>query len=622
MFKDLRAATKFLILCGVFVLLTSVATYALLVEKQIAINFAHSELVGSKYLALLRPLYAAVLKTYENGGFGDRQDASELESIDSLANADAETAGNLHIESFVNSLATTLHDLNASSTASIPPGAIYFTALKKLRELAARIGDDSNITLDPVLDAYHVGDIVVTRLPTALEELGQAQLLTQESKAPIDAAERKARFIALETLLRANIDSIMNDLSVAQRGRPDSKLKQLVEPAVTAFAVNANAYIDSLRGLVDANAKGVGQSGVSSGAAVSGALDAWRITQKQLDQLLVYRIDELGRQRLLSIILIGALGTLGLFVALLTYRDMIVPIKRLAGLANSIRETKNYGLRFDYESKDEIGRLGNAFNEMLRELAAARDREIMSQSEIARVSRLATMGAMVASITHEIKQPLAALVANSYAGLRWLAKEKPDLDEVRTVLERAVEEGHRASDVIASVGAIFKKDTSRRVPVNMSHVVNDVLKLCRGELRTRKIILNTNLESDLPRVFADPIQLQEVLLNLIMNAAEAMGTTAENGRILKIVSMLRVEGVMVAVEDSGIGLDAGCEEKIFEAFYTTKPTGMGMGLSICRSIVEAHNGRLWASPGISGGSVFYVVLPLNVGESRAAGARL
>jgi signal transduction histidine kinase len=572
--------------------LTSVATYALLVEKQIAINFARSELVGSKYLALLRPIYVAVLKTETNAQLADRTNALASESVASLSRADTETAGILHIETPVNALATTLRDLNASPTAGIPADEAYRAALKNLRELAARVGDDSKLTLDPVLDTYHVGNVVVTRLPTALEELGNAQLLTRTPQTANDPVDRKARLIALDTLLRANMDGITNDLRAAQRGNPD-----------------ANVYLDTLRTVIDSGADNA-KPDASYAGAVNSALDAWDIAQKQLDQLLLERIDHLSRQRLISLIVIGALGMLGLLVALLTYRDMIVPIKRLAELANTIRETKNYGLRFNYESRDEIGRLAGAFNEMLGELSVAREREIMSQTEIARVSRLTTMGAMVASIAHEIRQPLAAVVANSHAGTRWLTREEPDLGEVRAALESIGENGHRANEVITSISAMFKKNPERRMPVDMNEVVNNVLNLSRGELHSRKITLHTKLAPDLPRVSADSVQLTEVLLNLVMNAVEAMSTTAEKLRVLAIASRLEAEGVTITVEDSGAGIDAKSAEQIFEAFFTTKSTGMGMGLAICRSIIAAHDGRLWASPGNSCGAIFHIVLPV------------
>jgi signal transduction histidine kinase len=500
------------------------------------------------------------------------------------------------------------------------PADPYLVALKNLRDLAARIGDDSNLTLDPVLDTYHVGYIVVSRLPTVLEELGQAQLLIRTPNAANEAVvDRKARLIALDTLLRANIEGTINDVRIAQRGDPDGRLKQSVDPAIASFATSVSAYLDTLHAFIDTGAESARQPDLSYASAVNSALDAWDITQKQVDQLLTQRIEDLGRQRLLSFVLIGALGTLGLLVAFLTYRDMIVPIKRLADLANTIRATKNYGLRFKYESRDEIGGLAAAFNEMLAELAAAREREIMGQTEIARVSRLATMGAMVASIAHEIRQPLAAVVANSHAATRWLAKEEPNLEEARVSLKSIGEDGQRANEVITSISAMFKKNTNKRVPVDINEIVNDVLNLSRGELRSRKVNVHTKLASDLPCVPADPTQLGEVLLNLIRNAAEAMSATAETSRILTIASMLETDGVSITVEDSGIGIDAKNTKQIFEAFFTTKSTGMGMGLAICRSIIAAHNGRLWASPGNPRGTAFHVVLPLSAGETRPTG---
>ena len=617
MFRDLRARTKFLILCGVCLLRTSVATYALLVEKQIAINFARRELVGSKYLALLRPIYVAVLKTQAKGDVGHPQNVFGPEPLDLLSRADAETAGTLHIENIVKVLAVALRDLGTNNSNPADP---YLVALKNLRDLAARIGDDSNLTLDPVLDTYHVGYIVVSRLPTVLEELGQAQLLIRTPNAANEAVvDRKARLIALDTLLRANIEGTINDVRIAQRGDPDGRLKQSVDPAIASFATSVSAYLDTLHAFIDTGAESARQPDLSYASAVNSALDAWDITQKQLDQLLTQRIEDLGRQRLLSFVLIGALGTLGLLVAFLTYRDMIVPIKRLADLANTIRATKNYGLRFKYESRDEIGGLAAAFNEMLAELAAAREREIMGQTEIARVSRLATMGAMVASIAHEIRQPLAAVVANSHAATRWLAKEEPNLEEARVSLKSIGEDGQRANEVITSISAMFKKNTNKRVPVDINEIVNDVLNLSRGELRSRKVNVHTKLASDLPCVPADPTQLGEVLLNLIRNAAEAMSATAEISRILTIASMLETDGVSITVEDSGIGIDAKNTKQIFEAFFTTKSTGMGMGLAICRSIIAAHNGRLWASPGNPRGTAFHVVLPLSAGETRPTG---
>ena len=228
---------------------------------------------------------------------------------------------------------------------------------------------------------------------------------------------------------------------------------------------------------------------------------------------------------------------------------------------------------------------------------------------------------MVASIAHEIRQPLAAVVANSHAGTRWLEKDQPNLTEARAALKSIGEDGHRANEVITSISAMFKKNANKRVPVDINDLVNDVLNLSRGELRSRKIALKANLAADVPPISADPVQLREVLLNLIVNGAEAMSTTAEDRRVMAIASKLEADEVTITVEDSGAGIDAKDSEQIFEAFFTTKPTGMGMGLAICRTIIAAHNGRLWASPGVSCGTVFNVVLPLDAGEIRTVTLR-
>jgi signal transduction histidine kinase len=156
------------------------------------------------------------------------------------------------------------------------------------------------------------------------------------------------------------------------------------------------------------------------------------------------------------------------------------------------------------------------------------------------------------------------------------------------------------------------------IPVDINDIVNDVLNLSRGELRSRKIALSTNLAAGLPKIHADPVQLREVLLNLIINGAKAMNATAAHLRVLAIASKLETDGVTITVEDSGTGIDAKHAEQVFEAFFTTKPTRMGMGLAICRSIIAAHNGRLWASPGASSGTVFYVALLRSI-RVRSAG---
>ena len=251
----------------------------------------------------------------------------------------------------------------------------------------------------------------------------------------------------------------------------------------------------------------------------------------------------------------------------------------------------------------------------------AEDKIRSSHAELAQVARLTAMGEMTASIAHEINQPLAAIVANGNAGLRWLANATPDIDEVRATLKRIVSDGHRAGRVISGVRTMFKKTSQGKLAVDVNDVVREVLALVRGELDNRRVSVRTELEQ-LPPVTADRVQLQQVLLNLIMNALDAMASVDGRARVLRVrTERHEPGGVMVTVQDSGIGIDKKHIGRIFEPFFTTKSHGMGMGLSICRSIAEAHGGRLMASHGHPYGSVFQVILPIQeLGADRAASA--
>jgi len=240
----------------------------------------------------------------------------------------------------------------------------------------------------------------------------------------------------------------------------------------------------------------------------------------------------------------------------------------------------------------------------------AEDAARVAQSDLARIARLITVGEMTASIAHEINQPLGAIVANGNAGLRWLARAAPDLDEARAALKRIVNEGHRAGQVIASIRSMFKKDGRTKAPHDVNDVVREVLTLVRGEVENQRVAVRTELTDELPRVLADRVQLQQVILNLVTNAIDAMGSLNGRARVLRLRSERHAsDSVMVTVEDTGAGIDRENMNRIFEAFFTTKPHGMGMGLSICRSIVESHGGRLSAARGHPYGAVFQVVLP-------------
>jgi signal transduction histidine kinase len=243
-----------------------------------------------------------------------------------------------------------------------------------------------------------------------------------------------------------------------------------------------------------------------------------------------------------------------------------------------------------------------------------RDAEAVSRDAIgklAHMNRVATAGELSASLANEINQPLAAMVANAHAGLRFLARATPELDEAKDTLKRIVRDGHRAGKVIGSVRDMFKKDGGEASPIDLNDVIQDVIRPVRGELQAQGIVVQTGLTKPLPLVLGHSGQLQQVILNLVKNAAEAMDGVCDRPRVLRVESAIYdSDNVLVAVEDSGTGIDQNDINRIFDSFYTTKSQGMGMGLSICRSIVESHGGRIWASSRGARGSIFSLQLPV------------
>jgi PAS domain S-box-containing protein len=232
-----------------------------------------------------------------------------------------------------------------------------------------------------------------------------------------------------------------------------------------------------------------------------------------------------------------------------------------------------------------------------------------AQTELAHVSRVTTMGELAASIAHEVNQPLAGIATNANAGLHWLAGEMPNLEEAREAFRRIIRDGNRAAEVISRMRALFKKARTATEWLDINEAIEEVVILTQSEVRRKKVALRMELAADLPPVMGDRVQLQQVVVNLILNAIEAMSTMEDRERDL-LISTQPGEGdeVCVAVQDSGIGLDPKNVERIFDAFHTTKPGGLGMGLSISRSIVERHGGRLWAVSNDGPGATFRFTL--------------
>jgi PAS domain S-box-containing protein len=235
-----------------------------------------------------------------------------------------------------------------------------------------------------------------------------------------------------------------------------------------------------------------------------------------------------------------------------------------------------------------------------------------AQAELARVARLTTLGEIGASIAHEVNQPLAAIVANAEACLSWLDRETLDLDEARSAVAAIVDDGKRTGEIIRSIRALPNKTDSQRAALDINEVINEALALVRRELLTKRVSLRTELAPVLPAVLASRVQMQQVIINLVINSIEAMEAVGDRQREIVIRSCRDTTGkASVTVKDSGIGIKSDSADRLFEAFVTTKSNGMGMGLSICRSIIEAHGGCIWNEPNIPEGAVFGFSLPLH-----------
>ena len=233
-----------------------------------------------------------------------------------------------------------------------------------------------------------------------------------------------------------------------------------------------------------------------------------------------------------------------------------------------------------------------------------------TQTQLAHANRVSTTGQLTASIAHEVNQPIAATVANARAGLHWLSAEPPNLDEIRQAFDRIVRDGGRAGAVVGRIRNLIKRAPPRDERVTINSAIREVIELTRSEAMKNGVLVQTDLVEGLPLVGGDRVELQQVILNLILNAFEAMSEMSEGSRELLITTgETELGDVLVAVHDSGPGLAQAALEDLFKAFYTTKSSGLGLGLSICRSIIEAHGGRLWASANAPRGAVFQFTLP-------------
>jgi PAS domain S-box-containing protein len=245
-------------------------------------------------------------------------------------------------------------------------------------------------------------------------------------------------------------------------------------------------------------------------------------------------------------------------------------------------------------------------------LRASEQRLLNAQMELAHVTRVTTLGELIASISHEVNQPLAAVVNAASACLRWLDGGTPNLDEARHAADWIIKEGHRASEVIRRVRALANKTDIEKSPLDVNDVVKEVIALVQREVDSHQVSLRIEFAPALPMILGDRVQLQQVIINLVMNGIEAMQSVTDRPRELTIRSHQdETHRVLVTVTDCGVGISAENVDRLFNAFFSTKSSGMGMGLSICRSIIEAHGGRLWTTANVPHGATFQFALPVN-----------
>jgi C4-dicarboxylate-specific signal transduction histidine kinase len=291
----------------------------------------------------------------------------------------------------------------------------------------------------------------------------------------------------------------------------------------------------------------------------------------------------------------------------------------LSGEQKRAKESLGYA-RDELDAKvrartDELKRANEQLQSEITERESANEGLIRAQAEIARITRITTMGELAASIAHELNQPLGSIVTSGDACLRWLTAKPPNLDEVRQAVEAIIRDGTRASRVVVRIRGLLRRGERSRERSDINDIIREVIPLSEGEIRRNGASLRTEMPEKLPPVIIDRILLQQVILNLIMNAVEAMRAVSDRRRILHIRTEVQSSGsVVVLVQDTGVGLDPQHSSRMFEAFYTTKCQGIGMGLTISRSIIEAHGGRIWAVANDGPGSTFCFTLPIDLGR--------
>jgi PAS domain S-box-containing protein len=395
-----------------------------------------------------------------------------------------------------------------------------------------------------------------------------------------------ARIAILELLAAQAAISLENTRLYGDLRDREAKVRRLVDANIIGISI-----IDLRGEIIEANDAFLNMLGYEREDLASGRMPSWTdLTPSEWRAGDEKRVDE-----------VRMTGTLPPFEKEYFHKDgRRVPA--LVGVAR-IDETGNQAVAFVIDLTER-----KRAEENLHE---SERRNVDAQMQLAHVNRISTLGQLTASIAHEVNQPLAANLINAGTALRWLNARPPNLERAKRSVGLVIEDGKRAADIVGRIRDLVKNAPTRQEASEINNVISKVIELIHYETSKNSIVVKTRLADGLPRIWADRVQLPQVILNLIMNAIEAMTDVDEEARELLIsTSLAESGGVLVAVRDSGSGLPSTNPERIFDAFYTTKSAGLGMGLSICRSIIEAHGGRLWSEPNEPRGAVFFMMLPL------------
>ncbi len=388
MLRDLSTRRKLFLLCSAFVIAIAVAIYSTVAEKQIAIDFTRKELDGVRYIEPIQGVYAALLFDPPNRTTSAPVTGKALEL---LADAETASAGALRSAPLQESLAKTLRRLGSGQVTGDAQRALVAEALVKTKELILRVGDNSNLALDPELDSYYLQDNLVRQIPKLLSQLGDVWSLASTS-APITTPDDKTRLITRVAMARSTAEEIAQNLTSAFRGDESGTLRQRVEAPIAVMLSSVTAYLGSVdESLTQSETFDRASLNPLWRNAVEDTLSAWTGGLADLEELLDQRIGNLVGRLYWSLLLMGTLAAFSILLAVLTHRRIVHPLARLEELANRVRKTKDYSHRVNYESKDEIGHLAGAFNEMLDELDRARKREVADRAEQAARKRLTVM---------------------------------------------------------------------------------------------------------------------------------------------------------------------------------------------------------------------------------------